>query len=109
MTSIDHGFIPIVVQARYFAGRINAMLDDAISSATTLRFAELASTCATANVTPLVIVDALNECASEFRPTLIPALQDLRIHSDARIIIRDAHGIAFQPTRTDRLALVARC
>jgi hypothetical protein len=83
----DYGFIPIIIRARDFSGRINEMLDDAVSSATTLRFAELAGCCATANVTPVVVVDGLNECSPEFRPTLIPALQDLRIHTNARIII----------------------
>jgi energy-coupling factor transporter ATP-binding protein EcfA2 len=85
--SIDHGFIPIIIQARHFAGRIDAMLDEAISSATRLRFAELASTSATANVIPVVIIDALNECPPKFRPSLIPTLQELRIRSNARIII----------------------
>jgi hypothetical protein len=87
LSSTNYGFIPIIVRASYFAGRINDVLDDAISSATTLRFAELASSCNTADVNPVVIVDALNECSSEFRPTLIQALQELRIHSNARIII----------------------
>jgi len=87
MSCLNHGFIPIIIQARYFAGRINAVLDDAVASATTLRFAELDGSCATSNVTPVVVVDGLNECSSEFRPTLIPALQELRIRSNARIII----------------------
>jgi hypothetical protein len=85
--SIDYGFIPIITRARHFLGRINTMLDDAVSSATTLRFAELIGISATANVTPVVVIDGINECSPEFLPTLIPALQELRIHTNARIIV----------------------
>jgi hypothetical protein len=81
------GFVPVFARAADFGGDINLLLDRAVSTVASLTFEQLVKFCAKRSRTPVIIIDAVNECASGLLTQLLAAVQKLRARFDFPIVL----------------------
>jgi hypothetical protein len=89
--------IPLGVRT-YDGSDLSSHLQRAISAFTQRPIKPLLDDLAAASVTPVLVIDGLNECPEAHRPTLIEKLQAFALQFDARIILSDQASVNLPPT-----------
>ncbi|CAM5771851.1 hypothetical protein LMIY3S_03647 [Labrys miyagiensis] len=90
--------VPVIARAAEFAGDLAALLNNAVTTIAFLDFEALVIACKREAWTPVVIIDAINECPSGLRLQLVAAIQKLRTRFDFPIVLSDQTKLALPPT-----------
>jgi hypothetical protein len=67
---LARGWLPILVRASFYDGQLDQLLDETIAQFTDAKPSELAQSARSEGCTPVLLVDALNECAPAHRSQL---------------------------------------
>jgi hypothetical protein len=88
------GYVPVFAHAAEFDGEIEVLLDRAVSGVAPFNFEQLVRACGRSSRTPVVILDAVNECPSNLLPQFLAGIQKLRARFDFPIILSNQTNLS---------------
>lgn len=74
VSGVNDGLVPLIVEARYFDGRLAPVIDDALRQHANVRAAAFRDGVRQRGLVPLVVLDGLNECPEREAPRLMRAV-----------------------------------